>query len=79
MPALLHLDSSADLQNSVSRGLTGLFADTWRALGAEHTVLVRDLHRSPLPHLPDAGCTTHRDCAPAQSSRIPVPRHCRRN
>ncbi|HET8993427.1 MAG TPA: NAD(P)H-dependent oxidoreductase [Rhodococcus sp. (in: high G+C Gram-positive bacteria)] len=55
MPALLHLDSSADLQNSVSRGLTGLFADTWRALGAEHTVLVRDLHRSPLPHLPDAG------------------------
>ncbi|MEE2061656.1 FMN-dependent NADH-azoreductase [Rhodococcus artemisiae] len=55
MPHLLHLDSSADLQNSVSRGLTGLFADTWRALGDEHTVLVRDLHRSPLPHLPDAG------------------------
>lgn len=55
MPALLHLDSSADLHSSVSRSLTALFADTWRSLGAEHTVLVRDLHRSPLPHLPDAG------------------------
>jgi len=55
MPRLLHLDSSADLETSVSRELTRLFVDTWRELGPGHTVVERDLHRSPLPHLPDAG------------------------
>lgn len=55
VPQLLHIDSSADVHNSVSRALTGLFADTWRSLGDGHTVTVRDLHRSPLPHLPDSG------------------------
>ncbi|MGW0044422.1 FMN-dependent NADH-azoreductase [Rhodococcus sp. NPDC003348] len=54
MPQLLHVDSSADLENSVSRDLTRLFADTWRARGPEFTVTVRDLHRDPVPHLPDA-------------------------
>ena len=54
MPRLLHLDSSADLDASVSRELTRLFVDTWRATGSDHTVIERDLHRSPLPHLPDA-------------------------
>ncbi|MFD3810391.1 FMN-dependent NADH-azoreductase [Rhodococcus sp. NPDC058639] len=54
MPRLLHLDSSADLDASVSRELTRLFVDTWRATGSGHTVIERDLHRSPLPHLPDA-------------------------
>ncbi|MBV6756153.1 FMN-dependent NADH-azoreductase [Rhodococcus opacus] len=55
MPQLLHIDSSAELSNSVSRGLTRLFADTWRSLGPGNTVVERDLHRAPLPHLPDAG------------------------
>ncbi|MGW0177708.1 FMN-dependent NADH-azoreductase [Rhodococcus sp. NPDC003322] len=54
MPQLLHVDSSADLDNSVSRDLTRLFADTWRARGPEFTVTVRDLHRDPVPHLPDS-------------------------
>ena len=52
MPSLLHLDSSADLQHSTSRALTEHFADAWRARGSEYTVVRRDLHRDPLPHLP---------------------------
>lgn len=55
MPQLLHIDSSAELSTSVSRALTRLFADTWRNLGSGHTVIERDLHREPLPHLPGAG------------------------
>ena len=31
-----------------------LFAETWRGLGDDHTVVRRDLHREPLPHLTDA-------------------------
>lgn len=54
MPQLLHVDSSANVDTSVSRELTRLFADTWRARGPEFTVVTRDLHRDPVPHLPDA-------------------------
>ncbi|MFJ3383354.1 MULTISPECIES: FMN-dependent NADH-azoreductase [unclassified Curtobacterium] len=51
MPTLLHVDSSADLVHSRSRALTAAFADAWRARGPEYTVVSRDLHTSPLPHL----------------------------
>lgn len=51
---LLHLDSSADLATSRSRAITATFADMWRSLGEDHTVVHRDLHREPLPHLTDA-------------------------
>ncbi|WP_104135729.1 FMN-dependent NADH-azoreductase [Cryobacterium sp. Y62] len=54
MPILLQLDSSADLVTSRSRAVTATFADTWRSLGADHTVIHRDLHREPVPHLTDA-------------------------
>ena len=54
MPILLQLDSSADLVTSRSRAITATFADTWRSLGTDHTVVHRDLHREPLPHLTDA-------------------------
>jgi FMN-dependent NADH-azoreductase len=54
MPHLLHLDSSAAGDASRSRQLTATFAATWRAVGPQHTVTHRDLHRSPIPHLPDA-------------------------
>jgi FMN-dependent NADH-azoreductase len=54
MPTLLHLDSSADLRASRSRSITAAFASAWAALGPEHTVTRRDLHRDPLPHLADA-------------------------
>ncbi|MFD1810959.1 FMN-dependent NADH-azoreductase [Rhodococcus gannanensis] len=54
MPRLLHIDSSAAAASSVSRGLTRLFADTWRSRGPEFTVTERDLHRDQVPHLLDA-------------------------
>ncbi|GGG00271.1 FMN-dependent NADH-azoreductase [Rhodococcoides trifolii] len=54
MPVLLHLDSSADLQRSTSRGLTSHFAEEWSAQGRGHTVVRRDLHVDALPHLPSS-------------------------
>jgi FMN-dependent NADH-azoreductase len=54
MPTLLHIDSSADLEHSYSRAITAAFADAWKAVDADHTVVVRDLHRDPLPHLASA-------------------------
>jgi FMN-dependent NADH-azoreductase len=52
VPNLLHLDSSADLVESVSRDLTARFAASWTTLGPDHVVTRRDLHTDPLPHLP---------------------------
>lgn len=54
MPRLLHLDSSADPERSRSRAVTRTFAEAWTAAGPDYTVVHRDLHRDPLPHLPDA-------------------------
>jgi FMN-dependent NADH-azoreductase len=54
MPLLLHLDSSAALDNSRSRQITATFAEAWRARGPEYTVIYRDLHADPLPHIADA-------------------------
>jgi FMN-dependent NADH-azoreductase len=54
MPHLLHLDSSAALNNSRSRQITATFAEAWRGRGPEYTVTYRDLHASPLPHVADA-------------------------
>ncbi|TPW73765.1 FMN-dependent NADH-azoreductase [Schumannella sp. 10F1B-5-1] len=53
MPQLLRIDSSADVAGSVSRALTDAFVAAWTGRGDDHTVVVRDLHRDPLPHLPD--------------------------
>jgi FMN-dependent NADH-azoreductase len=54
MPQLLHLDSSADGDRSRSRAITRSFASAWLESGPSHTVVHRDLHRDPLPHLADA-------------------------
>jgi FMN-dependent NADH-azoreductase len=54
MPVLLHLDSSADLSTSRSRAITATFAAEWKAQGEQFTVVYRDLHRDPLPHLADS-------------------------
>ena len=54
MLTLLHIDSSCDLTDSRSRKLTYAFAEAWRSSGADTTVLYRDLHQDPLPHLPDS-------------------------
>ncbi|CAN5340428.1 NAD(P)H-dependent oxidoreductase [soil metagenome] len=52
MPYILHLDSSANVDSSVSRRLTGEFAQRWAAAVPEREIRHRDLHVSPLPHLP---------------------------
>lgn len=51
MPVLLQLDSSADLESSRTRALTAAVAEAWRGRGADHDVVVRDLHLDPPPHL----------------------------
>ncbi|OZC46077.1 FMN-dependent NADH-azoreductase [Rhodococcus sp. 14-2483-1-1] len=52
MPQLLHLDSSADPVRSISRQVTSRFSDGWHSIGTDHSVIHRDLHLNPLPHLP---------------------------
>jgi FMN-dependent NADH-azoreductase len=49
---ILQLDSSANLSSSTSRLLTGEFAQRWAAAGPDREIRRRDLHTSPLPHLP---------------------------
>jgi FMN-dependent NADH-azoreductase len=54
MPTLLHLDSSADLASSRSRAVGQTFSDAWSSAHPDNIVVYRDLHKDPLPHLPDA-------------------------
>ncbi len=54
MPTLLHLDSSAHPDSSVTKTLTARFAEAWAAAGPGRTVVHRDLHADPLPHLENA-------------------------
>jgi FMN-dependent NADH-azoreductase len=49
---LLQLDSSANLNSSASRQLTGEFAQRWVAAGPGREIRRRDLHTNQLPHLP---------------------------
>ena len=59
MPNLLHIDSSIQGDNSVSRKLTARAADAWKAANPDGTVTYRDLGSEPLPHLDAAGGTAH--------------------
>ena len=68
MPTLLHLDSSADGPRSRSRAITRTFADAWRGIGADHTVVHRDLHADPVPHLADAAMHWPARLRPADAS-----------
>ncbi len=52
MRNVLVLDSSADPVKSVSRELTALFIETWKASRGADGLVYRDLHRSAPPHLP---------------------------
>jgi len=54
MPHLLHLDSSADFENSRSRAIGATFVEAWLAADPQNTVTHRDLHTAPLPHLADS-------------------------
>jgi FMN-dependent NADH-azoreductase len=52
MPSLLHLDSSADVEHSVSRALTARFVHGWTEAGPDRVVVRRDLHLDPPPPIP---------------------------
>ncbi|MEU5874073.1 NAD(P)H-dependent oxidoreductase [Glycomyces sp. NPDC047369] len=54
MPRLLRIDSSYEADGSVSRELTGVFADAWRGRGEAYSVVERDLRSDPVPHLAHA-------------------------
>ena len=51
MAHLLHIDSSVRGEQSVSRRLTALAAERWRAAHPGGTVTYRDLAVDPIPHL----------------------------
>lgn len=48
---LLHIDTSLRVEGSVSREVTGAFAETWREAHPDGRYVHRDLVASPLPHL----------------------------
>ncbi|UED85493.1 FMN-dependent NADH-azoreductase [Streptomyces profundus] len=51
MATLLHIDSSLNGENSVSREVTRTFRETWEKQHPRGTVIYRDLDAEPLPHL----------------------------
>jgi FMN-dependent NADH-azoreductase len=61
MTSLLHLDAGANRSGeSVSRQLTALFADTWRATHCSGTYRYRDLAADPVPPVDTAYCALGR-------------------
>jgi len=51
MATLLHVDSSLNGENSVSRAVARIFRETWEQQHPDGTVRYRDLAADPLPHL----------------------------
>jgi FMN-dependent NADH-azoreductase len=51
MPTLLHIDSSALVDGSVSREVSAAFRDAWLEQHPGGTVVHRDLAADPVPHL----------------------------
>ncbi|WP_371480418.1 FMN-dependent NADH-azoreductase [Kitasatospora sp. NBC_00315] len=51
MPTLLHIDSSAFVDGSVSREVSAAFRDAWLEQHPEGTVIYRDVAVNPVPHL----------------------------
>lgn len=68
MGYLLQLDSSADLRTSVSRRLTADFAAAWLSAHPDRTVVHRDLHVNPPPHLPTNALHFSEEARPAHSA-----------
>jgi len=50
MPTLLHLDSSPR-RGSVSRQISGEFAEAWRKTNPDGSYVYRDLAANPVPHV----------------------------
>ncbi|MBO1415027.1 FMN-dependent NADH-azoreductase [Streptomyces sp. FH025] len=65
MPTLLHIDSSAVADGSVSREVTAAFRAAWLAENPDGTVIHRDLAAAPVPHLDLHGITA--GFAPAEA------------
>ncbi|PBC78650.1 FMN-dependent NADH-azoreductase [Streptomyces sp. TLI_235] len=57
MPTLLHIDSSALFEGSVSREVSAAYRAAWEAANPGGTVVHRDLAAEPVPHLDAAGAT----------------------
>ncbi|MER7756532.1 NAD(P)H-dependent oxidoreductase [Kitasatospora sp. NPDC097643] len=57
MSTLLHLDSSAIADGSVSREVSAAFRAAWQAQHPEGTVIYRDLAADQIPHLDAHGIT----------------------
>jgi len=70
MTQLLRIDTSADPSNSRSRALTDAFVEAWTAAGDGRTVVTRDLHRAPLPHL--ATSAQHWPVADRRGEEVPA-------
>lgn len=65
MATLLHLDSSALTDSSVSREVTAAFRAEWETQHPDGTVIYRDLAKDPLPHLSADGIISAQ--APAEA------------
>ncbi|MEV6211761.1 NAD(P)H-dependent oxidoreductase [Kitasatospora sp. NPDC051914] len=57
MPTLLHIDSSALSEGSVSREVSAAYRAAWEAANPGGTVVYRDLAAEPVPHLAADGIT----------------------
>ncbi|WP_035799426.1 FMN-dependent NADH-azoreductase [Kitasatospora mediocidica] len=55
MATLLHIDSSARREGSVSREVSATFRAEWEAANPGGTVIYRDLAATEVPHLSEAG------------------------
>jgi FMN-dependent NADH-azoreductase len=51
MTNLLHIDSSIRHEGSVTREISGAFADVWRSVNPEGGYTYRDLNAAPIPHV----------------------------
>ncbi|WP_030274740.1 FMN-dependent NADH-azoreductase [Streptomyces sp. NRRL B-24484] len=58
MPTLLHIDSSALSEGSVSREVSAAYREAWEAANPGGTVIYRDLAAEPVPHLDAAAITS---------------------
>ncbi|MER5264884.1 NAD(P)H-dependent oxidoreductase [Actinosynnema sp. NPDC002837] len=55
---LLHIDTSLRFEGSVSREVSGAFAEAWRAARPDGGYTYRDLAAEPLPHVDPAALAT---------------------
>lgn len=58
MAHLLHIDTSLRFEGSVSREVSGAFAQAWRAARPDGAYTYRDLAADPLPHVDPAALAT---------------------